>query len=87
MSIFGDILPLNKKEEQASQASAGLSPYLNFDPHYIPKMQPEFIYPDDSHMATTARRSNVALPIIGMSFMTGSGQFCVDFKVDITSKC
>lgn len=87
MSIFGDILPLNKKEDQASQASgAGLSPYLNFDPHYIPKMQPEFIYPDDSHMATTARRSNVALPIIGMSFMTGSGQCGVTYKLDYNLK-
>ncbi|XP_011566129.1 mitochondrial import inner membrane translocase subunit Tim23 [Plutella xylostella] len=74
MSLFGDILPLGKHEEKQSQGSgAGLSPYLNFDPNYIPKMQPEFLYPDDSHMATTARRSNVALPIIGMSFMTGSG--------------
>ncbi|CAH2057126.1 unnamed protein product, partial [Iphiclides podalirius] len=72
MSIFGDILPINKNEEK-KQAGGNLSPYLNFDPHYIPKMQPEFIYPDDSHMASTARRSNVALPIIGMSFMTGSG--------------
>lgn len=75
MSLFGDILPLGKHEEKQSQGSgAGLSPYLNFDPNYIPKMQPEFLYPDDSHMATTARRSNVALPIIGMSFMTGSGK-------------
>lgn len=75
MSIFGDILPINKTEEKTNQAtSAGLSPYLNFDPHYIPKMQPEFLYPDDSHMATTAKRSSVALPIIGMSFMTGSGK-------------
>ncbi|KAI5638353.1 tim17/Tim22/Tim23/Pmp24 family domain-containing protein [Phthorimaea operculella] len=78
MSIFGDILPLNKNEDKGSAAapsgsSANLSPYLNFDPSYIPKMQPEFLYPDDSHMASTARRSNVALPIIGMSFMTGSG--------------
>ncbi|XP_072948341.1 mitochondrial import inner membrane translocase subunit Tim23 [Epargyreus clarus] len=72
MSLFGDILPINKSEEKKRQ-QANLSPYLNFDPNYIPKMQPEFIYPDDSHMASTARRSNVALPIIGMSFMTGSG--------------
>lgn len=72
MSIFGDIFP-TKNEEKNNPASANLSPYLNFDPHYIPKMQPEFIYPDDSHMASTARRSNVALPIIGMSFMSGSG--------------
>lgn len=72
MSLFGDILPINKSEEKKRQ-QASLSPYLNFDPNYIPKMQPEFIYPDDSHMASTARRSNVALPIIGMSFMTGSG--------------
>ncbi|GBP54412.1 Mitochondrial import inner membrane translocase subunit Tim23 [Eumeta japonica] len=73
MSIFGDLLPINKKDEKTSAGGASLSPYLNFDPNYIPKMQPEFIYPDDSHMATTARRSNVALPIIGMSFMSGSG--------------
>uniref|UniRef100_A0A2A4JUD3 Mitochondrial import inner membrane translocase subunit Tim23 n=1 Tax=Heliothis virescens TaxID=7102 RepID=A0A2A4JUD3_HELVI len=73
MSLFGDILSMNKNEEKAQQAGASLSPYLNFDPHIIPKMQPEFLYPDDSHMASTARRSNVALPIIGMSFMTGSG--------------
>lgn len=74
MSLFGDILPLNKNEEKkTSAAGANLSPYLNFDPNYIPKMQADYIYPDDSHMATTARRSNVALPIIGMSFMTGSG--------------
>lgn len=73
MSLFGDILSVNKNEEKTNQTSAGLSPYLNFDPHYIPKMQPEFLYPDDNHMASTARRSNVALPIIGMSFMTGSG--------------
>ncbi|XP_038218252.1 mitochondrial import inner membrane translocase subunit Tim23 [Zerene cesonia] len=73
MSIFGDILPLNKNENKSNPASANLSPYLNFDPNYIPKMQPEFLYPDESHMASTARRSNVALPIIGMSFMTGSG--------------
>ncbi|XP_045505132.1 mitochondrial import inner membrane translocase subunit Tim23 [Colias croceus] len=73
MSLFGDILPLNKNENKNNQASANLSPYLNFDPNYIPKMQPEFLYPDESHMASTARRSNVALPIIGMSFMTGSG--------------
>ncbi|CAB3249645.1 unnamed protein product [Arctia plantaginis] len=73
MSLFGEILSINKNEEKSNQSSAGLSPYLNFDPHYIPKMQPEFLYPDDSHMASTARRSNVALPIIGMSFMTGSG--------------
>ncbi|XP_047506446.1 mitochondrial import inner membrane translocase subunit Tim23 [Pieris napi] len=73
MSLFGDILPINKNESQNNQASANLSPYLNFDPNYIPKMQPEFLYPDESHMASTARRSNVALPIIGMSFMTGSG--------------
>lgn len=72
MSLFSDILPINKNEEK-KQGSANLSPYLNFDPHYIPKMQPEFLYPDESHMASTARRSNVALPIIGMSFMTGSG--------------
>ncbi|CAG4938840.1 unnamed protein product [Colias eurytheme] len=73
MSLFGDILPLNKNENKNNQASANLSPYLNFDPNYIPKMQPEFLYPDESHMASTARRSNVALPIIGMSFMSGSG--------------
>lgn len=73
MSLFGDILSLNKPEEKASQGAQSLSPYLNFDPHVIPKMQPEFLYPDDSHMASTARRSNVALPIIGTSFMTGSG--------------
>lgn len=74
MSLFGDILPIPKNEEKDhGKGGASLSPYLNFDPHYIPKMQPEFLYPDDSHMATTARRSNVALPIIGMSFMTGSG--------------
>ncbi|KAI8432683.1 hypothetical protein MSG28_013648 [Choristoneura fumiferana] len=74
MSLFGDILPIPKNEEKdQGKGGASLSPYLNFDPHYIPKMQPEFLYPDDSHMATTARRSNVALPIIGMSFMTGSG--------------
>lgn len=75
MSLFSDILPIPKNDEKQTQgAGASLSPYLNFDPNYIPKMQPEFIYPDDSHMATTARRSNVALPIIGMSFMTGSGR-------------
>ncbi|CAK1543582.1 unnamed protein product [Leptosia nina] len=73
MSLFGDILPINKNETKNNQASANLSPYLNFDPNYIPRMQPEFLYPDESHMASTARRSNVALPIIGMSFMTGSG--------------
>ncbi|CAH2237686.1 mitochondrial import inner membrane translocase subunit Tim23 [Pararge aegeria] len=74
MSLFSDILPMNKNEEKKqAQASANLSPYLNFDPNYIPKMQPEFLYPDESHMSSTARRSNVALPIIGMSFMTGSG--------------
>ncbi|KAF9411604.1 hypothetical protein HW555_009676 [Spodoptera exigua] len=73
MSLFGDILSINKNEEKTQQAGSSLSPYLNFDPHIIPKMQPEFLYPDDSHMASTARRSNVALPIIGMSFMTGSG--------------
>lgn len=78
MSLFGDILPINKNEEKNNQASANLSPYLNFDPHYIPKMQPEFLYPDDRHMASTARRSNVALPIIGMSFMTGSGRASYD---------
>ncbi|XP_026490422.1 mitochondrial import inner membrane translocase subunit Tim23 [Vanessa tameamea] len=72
MSLFSDIIPINKNEEKKS-TSANLSPYLNFDPHYIPKMQPEFLYPDESHMASTARRSNVALPIIGMSFMSGSG--------------
>lgn len=75
MSLFSDILPLSKNEEKKqAQASANLSPYLNFDPNYIPKMQPEFLYPDESHMSSTARRSNVALPIIGMSFMTGSGK-------------
>lgn len=73
MSLFSDILS-PKSEEKKSQAGASLSPYLNFDPSYIPKVQPEFLYPDDSHMASTARRSNVALPIIGMSFMTGSGK-------------
>ncbi|CAH0717773.1 unnamed protein product, partial [Brenthis ino] len=73
MSIFSDILPINKNEERKQQGGGNLSPYLNFDPNYIPKMQPEFLYPDESHMASTARRSNVALPIIGMSFMTGSG--------------
>ncbi|XP_053618200.1 mitochondrial import inner membrane translocase subunit Tim23 [Plodia interpunctella] len=72
MSIFGDIIPKNE-EKPNNQASSSLSPYLNFDPHIIPKMQPEFLYPDDRHMASTARRSNVALPIIGMSFMSGSG--------------
>ncbi|VVC93440.1 mitochondrial import inner membrane translocase subunit Tim23 [Leptidea sinapis] len=72
MSLFGDLLPINKNEEK-KQSSANLSPYLNFDPNYIPRMQPEFLYPDESHMASTARRSNVALPIVGMSFMTGSG--------------
>ncbi|XP_013191771.1 mitochondrial import inner membrane translocase subunit Tim23 [Amyelois transitella] len=72
MSLFGDIIPKNE-EKTNNQASASLSPYLNFDPHIIPKMQPEFLYPDDRHMASTARRSNVALPIIGMSFMSGSG--------------
>ncbi|XP_050356386.1 mitochondrial import inner membrane translocase subunit Tim23 [Nymphalis io] len=72
MSLFSDIIPINKNEEK-KPTSANLSPYLNFDPHYIPKMQPEFLYPDESHMASTARRSNVALPIIGMSFMSGSG--------------
>ncbi|CAH0403125.1 unnamed protein product [Chilo suppressalis] len=74
MSLFSD-LPINKNDEKPSGpgAAAGLSPYLNFDPHYIPKTQPEFLYLDDRHMASTARRSNVALPIIGMSFMTGSG--------------
>lgn len=73
MSIFGDILPINKTEEK--KQGANLSPYLNFDPNYISKVQPEFLYPDESHMASTARRSNVALPIIGMSFITGSGKF------------
>lgn len=73
MSLFGDILTNKNEEKAANQAGASLSPYLNFDPHIIPKMQPEFLYPDDSHMASTARRSNVALPIIGMSFMSGSG--------------
>lgn len=75
MSIFGDILSVNKNDDEkaSTSASGNLSPYLNFDPNYIPKMQADYIYPDDSHMATTARRSNVALPIIGMSFMTGSG--------------
>lgn len=71
MSIFSDILPINKNDEK--KQGANLSPYLNFDPNYIPKVQPEFLYPDESHMASTARRSNVALPIIGMSFITGSG--------------
>lgn len=85
MSLFGDILSINKNEEKTNQASAGLSPYLNFDPNYIPKMQPEFLYPDDSHMASTARRSNVALPIIGMSFMTGSGNERYE-HLTITSK-
>lgn len=73
MSLLGDILS-PKSEEKKSQAGANLSPYLNFDPSYISKVQPEFLYADDSHMASTARRSNVALPIIGMSFMTGSGK-------------
>lgn len=80
MSLFGDILSINKNEEKTQQAGSSLSPYLNFDPHIIPKMQPEFLYPDDSHMASTARRSNVALPIIGMSFMTGSGNQMMKFE-------
>lgn len=91
MSIFGDILPLNKNEDKKGPG-ASFSPYLNFDPNYIPKMQSDYIYPDDSHMATTARRSNVALPIIGMSFMTGSGKInifhqmilCHNLKVTIS---
>lgn len=85
MSLFGDIL--NKNEEKNNQSSANLSPYLNFDPHYIPKVQPEFLYLDDNHMASTARRSNVALPIIGMSFMTGSGIYRYNTdEIMITSK-
>ena len=78
MSIFGDILPINKNEEK--KQGANLSPYLNFDPNYIPKVQPEFLYPDESHMASTARRSNVALPIIGMSFITGSGKSFIYYR-------
>lgn len=73
MSLLSDILS-PKNEEKQNQTGANLSPYLNFDPSYLSKVQPEFLYPDDSHMASTARRSNVALPIIGMSFMTGSGK-------------
>lgn len=56
-----------------SRGGAALSPYLQFDPQTVGRMQPEFIYPDESHKAQTARRTAVALPQVGASCIIGAG--------------
>lgn len=48
-----------------------LSPYLNFNPVYLPQTQPEFIFPEGaSHQRG---RSELAFSQIGVSCMLGAG--------------
>lgn len=83
-SLFGDFSPNSHDDgSMNSTTSKGggpgvmspLSPYLNFDPHYIPKMQPDFLYPDENYKAHTTKRTSVALPQIGASCIVGAGRF------------
>jgi len=48
-----------------------LSPYLNFDPVYLPPSQPEFIFPEGA--ARQRGRFELAFSQIGASCMVGAG--------------
>lgn len=47
-----------------------LSPYLNFDPSYLPTSQPEFIFPEG---AVKRGRFELAFSQIGSACMIGAG--------------
>ncbi|PSN48419.1 Mitochondrial import inner membrane translocase subunit Tim23 [Blattella germanica] len=49
---------------------AQISPYLNFDPAYLPQSQPEFIFPEGA--ARQRGRFELAFSQIGVSCMTGA---------------
>ncbi|XP_023724367.1 mitochondrial import inner membrane translocase subunit Tim23 isoform X3 [Cryptotermes secundus] len=54
----------------SQQNLAPLSPYLNFDPVYLPQSQPEFIFPEGA--ARQRGRFELAFSQIGVSCMTGA---------------
>nr|CAD7424422.1 unnamed protein product [Timema monikensis] len=63
---------IEKCEEIHSQQNlAPLSPYLNFDPVYLPQSQPEFIFPEGA--GRQRGRFELAFSQIGGSCMIGAG--------------
>ncbi|XP_067009162.1 mitochondrial import inner membrane translocase subunit Tim23 isoform X3 [Anabrus simplex] len=55
----------------SQQNLAQLSPYLNFNPVYLPQSQPEFIFPEGA--ARQRGRFELAFSQIGASCMLGAG--------------
>lgn len=54
----------------SKQNLAPLSPYLNFDPVYLPQSQPEFIFPEGA--SRQRGRFELAFSQIGVSCMAGA---------------
>lgn len=55
----------------SQQGLASLSPYLNFDPSYLPVSQPEFIFPDGA--VKQRGRFELAFSQIGAACIAGAG--------------
>ncbi|XP_018356242.1 PREDICTED: mitochondrial import inner membrane translocase subunit Tim23 isoform X1 [Trachymyrmex septentrionalis] len=55
----------------SQQGLASLSPYLNFDPSYLPVSQPEFIFPDGA--MKQRGRFELAFSQIGAACIAGAG--------------
>ncbi|XP_018403630.1 PREDICTED: mitochondrial import inner membrane translocase subunit Tim23 [Cyphomyrmex costatus] len=55
----------------SQQGLASLSPYLNFDPSYLPVSQPEFIFPDGA--MKQRGRFELAFSQIGTACIAGAG--------------
>lgn len=53
------------------QGLASLSPYLNFDPAYLPPSQPEYIFPEGA--AKQRGRFELAFSQIGAACIIGAG--------------
>lgn len=55
----------------SQQGLAPLSPYLNFDPAYLPPSQPEYIFPEGA--AKRRGRFELAFSQIGAACIIGAG--------------
>ena len=55
----------------SQQGLAPLSPYLNFDPAYLPPSQPEYIFPEGA--AKRRGRFELAFSQIGAACIKGAG--------------
>ncbi|XP_063217204.1 mitochondrial import inner membrane translocase subunit Tim23 isoform X1 [Bacillus rossius redtenbacheri] len=70
ISSYSDRDPGMNVPLHSQQNLAPLSPYLNFDPVYLPPSQPEFIFPEGA--ARQRGRFELAFSQIGGSVMTGA---------------